>query len=353
MTVADELLSGPRGRRLCLSYVGKIDEAVWSAVFWLQREHDPQPGTLLRIGGDDREVAEDPVFTEAEVAELIRNTDLTSISEKAVRDAMCDTVDNARYWQEPDGTDAVAALPAVREALLSAAERLATAMPDLTAASAAAQWAVDWHVASESAPIERHPAAALARWSKDQHEDEERSVRERPADPRAMWSGTWWSVPQQVLETRATPLDALQLVEDSLGWEVATVIPVRGAGRILEIRSEAEWADLCRGYPREVTASRRHDWFRVTGRDGRWLIPDWERVAQRWDAIHLTTLGYLSAATTLIDIDREYASVIAGWGPDSTIWLADVAREANEPRQQWNRIDGGNLWTLNATTLVD
>src|SRR5690606_21256796 len=101
----------------------------------------------------------------------------------------------------------------------------------------------------------------------------------------------------------------------------------------------------------EVTASRRHDWFRVTGRDGRWLIPDWERVAQRWDAVHLTTLGYLSAATRLIDIDGEYASVIAGWGPDSTIWLTDGAREANEPRQQWSRIEGGNDWALDETIL--
>ncbi|MNL69614.1 hypothetical protein D3C87_1944960 [compost metagenome] len=102
----------------------------------------------------------------------------------------------------------------------------------------------------------------------------------------------------------------------------------------------------------EVTASRRHDWFRVTGRDGRWLIPDWERVAQRWDAVHLTTLGYLSSATMLIDIDSEYATVIAGWGPDSTIWLTDAAREWSEPRQQWNRLDHENSWTPTETEII-
>lgn len=352
MPIIDELLSGPRGRRLCLGAVSATDQAIGSAVFWLAHELDPHPGTLIRFGEGDTEALQDPVFTEAEVAELIRHTDLASLTDQAVREAMCDTVDRARYWQEPDGEDVVAALPAVRDSLSSVAERLVTAMPDLTAPCMAVQWAVDWRVAADSAPIEQRPAAVLARWSSEQGEDEKRSARERPADPRANWSGNWWSVPQQLLETRANVRDALQLVEDSLGWEVATVIPVRGAGRTLEIGSVDDWANLCREYPMEVTASRRHDWYRVTGRDGRWLIPDWERIAQRWDAAHLTTLGYLSAATRLIDVDSEYATVIAGWGPGSTIWLTEVAREGNEPRQQWRRLDGGNLWVPDETDSV-
>lgn len=348
MTIADELLLGPRGRRICLAYVANTDEETRSAVFWLAHELDPNPGTLFRFGGSESDVVEDPAFTEAEVAELIRHADLPSISEEAVREAMCETIGHAWYWQEPDGADAVAALPAVRESLLVVADHLIGGMPALTAPFTTAQWAIDWRVASDSAPIEPSPAAALAKWTSEQREDEKRSARERPSDPHANWSGTWWSVPQQLLTTRAEVMDALQLVEDSLGWEVATVIPVHGAGRVLEIESADGWAALCREYPMEVTASRRHDWFRVTGHDGRWLIPDWERVAQRWDAVHLTTLGYLSAATRLIDIDGEYATVIAGWGPDSTIWLTDAARERNEPRQQWKQLDRENLWMLDA-----
>lgn len=145
--------------------------------------------------------------------------------------------------------------------------------------------------------------------------------------------------------------DALELVEDSLGWEAATVIPVRGAGRILEIASAHDWAALCCRFPREVTASRRHDWFRVTGRDGRWLIPDWPRVAREWDAVHLTTLGYLEAATRLIEIDDEYATVLAGWEPDLTLWLTDCARElsadgeAESAREEWRRAPNETAWT--------
>ena len=312
----------------------------------LEYELDSHPGTVIRIssGDADTDTDTDTTFTEADVGELVHHVDLASISNTAVREAICETVDHARYWQEPDGRDAVAAHPAVREALSRVADRLVSVLPDLTAPSAPAQWAVDWRVGADSAPIERSPAVVLERWGAEQREDEERSAWERPADPRASVSGTWWSVPYQLLSTRANVMDALQLVEDSLGWEVATVIPVRGTGRILEIRSGEDWADLCRAFPMEVTASRRHDWFRVTGRDGRWIIPDWAQVAQEWDAVHLTMLGYLSAATRLIDIDGQRATLIAGWGPDATIWLTDVAREWHDPRQQWRRLDGDNIW---------
>jgi hypothetical protein len=86
----------------------------------------------------------------------------------------------------------------------------------------------------------------------------------------------------------------------------------------------------------------------VTGRDSReagpWLVPDWSRVAQEWDAVHLTVAGYLASATRCIPVPDaadatgtagttgttgtagstgrvEAASVIGGWGPDVTYWL--------------------------------
>jgi hypothetical protein len=62
-------------------------------------------------------------------------------------------------------------------------------------------------------------------------------------------------------------------VEDGFGWTRAVAIPVRGAGRTYEIRAASDWTALCARYPLEVTASRRHDWYRATGRAGRWLLP--------------------------------------------------------------------------------
>lgn len=346
---ADALLSGPRGRRMCAEYVARTDDAVRSALFWLGRELDPQAGFRFAAGDASHRShrEDDPTFTGDELAALINAADRSApIRADIVRESLQASVDLARYWQEPDGEDAVAALPAVRSALRRVAERLlATVTPEPTATSHTAQWAVDWHPLSDTAPLEYASAAALAKWTRTQREDEARAARERPADPRANISGIWWSVPQGLLTTRGSILDALELVEDFPGWAVATVVPVRGVGETLEIESARDWADLCREYPMDVTASRRHDWFRVTGREKKWLIPDWQRVSERWDAVHLTTLGYLSAATQLIDIDVEHASVIGGWAPDSTVWLTDVARESDDGREQWSRSRNGWRWT--------
>lgn len=347
MTLADELLHGPRGRRLCLEAAARSDDAVAPAVSWLEHRLDPHPGTRIRIPEDSTATGplDEQSVSEADVARLLRGLDPEVVTGAAAREALRTTVDVARYWQEPDGADAVASLPAVRDALRRIAERLVELMPDLTAPSAFAQWTVHWRPASDSAPLERSPADLLAAWAREHRDDEIRAARERPRDVHANYTGHWWSVPQRLLSTRACIADALELVEDSLGWEIATVIPVRGTGRILEIGSADDWAALCREFPMEATASRRHDWFRVTGRDGGWLIPDWKRLAERWDAVHLTTLGYLSAAARQIDVDSEHATVLAGWEPDSTLWLGDVAREWHGPRQQWRRRPDRDVWT--------
>ena len=55
-------------------------------------------------------------------------------------------------------------------------------------------------------------------------------------------------------------------------------------GRVLEIRCAEDWLRLCRAHPLEVSASRRHDWYRTTGMVGPWVIPDWSTVAQEADA---------------------------------------------------------------------
>lgn len=60
--------------------------------------------------------------------------------------------------------------------------------------------------------------------------------------------------------------------------------------------------------------------------------------------MHLTTFAYLCAATALIEINDEYASVIGGWGPDATLWLTDTARESSQPRQHWVQNPGTGEW---------
>ncbi len=102
-------------------------------------------------------------------------------------------------------------------------------------------------------------------------------------------------------------------------------------GAVLELLGPADWVELCRRWSLDVQASCRHDWFRVTGQDRRWVMPDWLAVAGEYAAVHLTVLGYLRTATRLVELGDGRASVLAGWNPDETIWLRDGTREVGDP----------------------
>ncbi|MHA7281910.1 hypothetical protein [Arthrobacter sp. TMS2-4] len=273
--------------------------------------------------------------------------DVTRIGGGAIDRALATAVDTSRPWQESDGEDVLAALPEVEAALTPIARHV------MTASSArwwshgrqVEQWAIDWRSADDRAPLTRYPARGLATWARDARAEEVRAEKERPRNPRANWSGTWWSFPHGTLQTTGRVPLGLNLIEDSFGEEHATVIPVRGVGCTYEVRTADDWMSLCREYPLEVTASRRHDWFRCTGHDGAWVIPDWEKVAERWDAVHLTVLAYLGGANRALQIDADTFTVLAGWNPDTTMWLTDVAREWEGPRQQWHRSTYQEAWT--------
>ncbi|HEY6498311.1 MAG TPA: hypothetical protein VIZ20_02735 [Streptosporangiaceae bacterium] len=265
--------------------------------------------------------------------------------------ALADAVSWATYWQEPDAWDRQLATPAARDALSPVAAAVA-------AAPAAAWWWTpaaldDQHYVEWIDPRHDHsPAltgapAKLAAWRRDTLADEDRAA-ERPADPRAPWSGHWWSTPALSglpATTRAAAglgAVALALTEDAMGWHEARVWPVhaRPGARVYELTGPAAWTELVRRYPLEVTRSRRHDWFRATGRAGRWLIPDYAAVAADWDAVHLTVAGYLSTAGAACPVDRKVATVLAGWNPDQTWWLTD-ALTLGGPATYWVNPDGG------------
>ncbi|MHA7144537.1 hypothetical protein ACX80U_07430 [Arthrobacter sp. TmT3-37] len=355
MTVpADVLLEGPRGRRLCLELALLLAPDLRSPVMRLAGALDPASGTsrvtLVLAASDDDGLAMHPgrpdAATPAGVAARIASINPGDISDSRILDAFGQSVGAARGWQEPDGEDVLAALPVIRESLLPVAGRVlaSTTGPWLASARRTVQWHLDWHVPEDPVHLPGSPREALAAWARSARAEEERARHDRPSDPRAPYSGTWWSLPEGLLQTVGNIPAALDLVEDAAGEEFATAVPVRGGGRTFEVAVEEDWAALCREYPLDVTASRRHDWYRTTGRAGGWVIPDWERVAADWDAVHLSALGYLRCATRALRVEADTASVIAGWNPDTTVWLTDVARESVEPRQAWQRHQDTMAW---------
>ena len=280
---ADDLLVGPRGRALCLAVAHRIDARVWSA--WLQAAWQP---------GDSR--------CRDELVAALEAVDIRSVSQRpdpaTFLEAMNETVGHARYWQEPDDQDAIAADPAVTAALHRIAAVIATAPAtawwtsgvDMTALRCT-RWALEGTPAS---PSLTGSADRLSRWRQETLADEMEAAKNRPADPSAPYSGSWWSTPPGGLVSTARPLSEvgsaeLAWHEDSMGLTDASVwyLETVGPPRVWEIHRAQAWVDLVESYPLNVTHSRRHDWYRTTGEAGAWRIPDWSAVAVDWDGVHV------------------------------------------------------------------
>jgi len=54
--------------------------------------------------------------------------------------------------------------------------------------------------------------------------------------------------------------------------------------------------------------------------------------------VHLTIGGYLTAAGRALAISASAATMLAGWDPDKTYWLADALQAAGTP-DRWEERD--------------
>ena len=358
----DALLAGPRGRRLCL----EVAEAAATAAsqdakrsgfglarFYAAHHMDPGRGRSAVIFGPGSDAGL-PAPSPEGVAELLDTVPLPALTEPGLFQALAATVDAARYWEEPDGDDVLAAAPAMRRALRRFARLLADSPQTrwwTAPLDPAAQWTASFAREPPRPPAPSGNAAqTLAQWRLDVQAEELRAAMDRPNEPPAIFSGTWWSRPPSGLASSTRMLDGLGpvglwLVEDSIGEEEAVIgrLSVPAGARICEIDSPQAWAQLCRDHALDVTASTRHDWYRATGRTGSWVIPDWSRVQDRYDAGRLTVGGYLATAGVAVPVDGGRATVLAGWDPDATYWFRDVGGDPSS-RQTWLLDQEGPAW---------
>ncbi|MFD6894093.1 hypothetical protein ACFWB0_06020 [Rhodococcus sp. NPDC060086] len=300
-STADALLTGPRGRRLLLEFARAADSAVQenytessfsSVIFYAAHALDPNPGVLFGPGAGEPL----PKISPDEVARRLATVPLPEATEAALRSALGMAVDMARYWQEPDGEDVLAATAPMRRELRRVADHIAqSAHVDWWSTEVARddQWLVGWADTAETTPQEPREQAPLterlAKWRDRVVEQEAKAERDRPRDPKANYSGEWWSFPWEARCSVRSLDDGLPsgvlFVEDSMGWKQAFArrMPVPASIEVFEIDGADAWADLCRRYPLEMTAQKRHDWYQTTGRDGRWVMPDWSGVAEAYE----------------------------------------------------------------------
>ncbi|HEX8303874.1 MAG TPA: hypothetical protein VF612_03275 [Jatrophihabitans sp.] len=280
----------------------------------------------------------------------------TLVDDRAAFQAVAEACAWAMYWQPPHDADVNLRSGPGLAGIRAAAEALAS--------SPAMSWwsspvdAGDQHlVVFDAAESAQEPQLTGLREAVDTldafHADSQpfEDSAGRALDWRTI-SGAWWSAPMANPGAHTArsfgqpPLPVgLVWVEDAFGWSTATSWQVRPASevRVLELRGPQDWVEMVRRYPLEVTATaKRGDWWRTTGRDGRWAMPDWPAVADDWDAVHLTVAGYLTTAGRALPVDGDTATVLAGWPPDATFWLADVLEAVGGPaRWRWD----GDRWS--------
>lgn len=340
----ESLLAGPRGRRLCWVLAAEMDGPTGPAI----------GPAWKRVWSHSR--GADPVELASELAAAVAGTDwhlaLAGMSQVDLVEPLAESVTVAMYWQGPDEVDRALAHPEVAGELRPVAHAIAHS-PATRWWSTGVDAGTQQYVESPFGRVGRPPwsgaADRLRAWLAAT-EDEERSAAGRPADPAAPHSGHWWSSPiwaELASTTRALPgLGPLELyaMEDWPGFEDVRCWPVAIAHRpvrICEITGPDDWAALVTCYPLEVTKSRRHDWYRVAGWAGTWLMPDYAAAAADYDAIHVTVGGYLTTAGRALAVN-DARCLLAGWYPDKTYWLADCLTGGSPP-VRWIRDDSAHL----------
>jgi hypothetical protein len=102
-------------------------------------------------------------------------------------------------------------------------------------------------------------------------------------------------------------------------WNVV----VSDSARVFEIHSPADWAKLAHAYASEQKAFRYSPQYsmqivRPAG-SGR-LDPDWSKVAEEWDGVHLSIGGWLTAE----DVPYQSGGItteLRSWDMESTAWF--------------------------------
>jgi hypothetical protein len=327
-----DLLAGPRGRRLC--WIGVVEQA-------FQRRHRYEDWEL----GREAELR----IVKAELDRLVAQSDLSEFSELheiTLLELFADTVDSARYWQNPDEIDVLLAAPELVDALTPVASTLAAIFvsswfDDHLALDG--QVYVDWSAKGDGPPTLKGAAEILRLWK-------------RGADSRGRWGSppiAGFSLNEAMTMKKPLPMLAtttqhrpalgavgLLLQEDSCGMSTATCRPVSPctSARIFEIDGRDSWRELVESYPVDVTAGVASSWNMASGLTVRWLLPDWSLVAEDYDVIHLPATRYLELSGSVIWLSGGACTLIAGWNPDESFWLNDMLELTGLP-SDWESVE--------------
>lgn len=100
--------------------------------------------------------------------------------------------------------------------------------------------------------------------------------------------------------------------EEPVSGPHRTLLAVSASARVYEIHSASDWLRLVQNFP--LSGSE-------TARGG--VSPDWSRVAEVWDGVHLSFAGLLRATYAGFEAGAS-RSVLWTWEREQTRWFGDV-----------------------------
>lgn len=134
---------------------------------------------------------------------------------------------------------------------------------------------------------------------------------ETPKPKRAFWTSTY--LPGLVSPWLISPEG--QFDGPYFVWAVTAT----NSARVLEIHSRHEWSALAHSYPR-TEAGFTYTTTPYRPQSAARLDPDWSNLARDWDAVHLSTGGWLTAEDVPLEADGR-TTELRGWEMESTVWF--------------------------------
>ena len=74
------------------------------------------------------------------------------------------------------------------------------------------------------------------------------------------------------------------------------------------------------------------------------MVPDWQLVAGRYDGVHLSWAGFITAEGFIEDLGGGDVTMLRYWFSERTVWLADAFGEPSPATDPKINFATGNEW---------
>lgn len=149
-------------------------------------------------------------------------------------------------------------------------------------------------------------------------------LEDRDDDPNLWWVEPWGAFMTSRLLGSGQSVSSIcrdgHMVVDEEAINADVPIYFDASRKIFEVSCAREWVNLVERFPMQLKRGRMRPWSQWTGYDGPWVVPDWPSVAEEFDGVHVQLGAVLSSSYRRLHVENG-STMLAGWNPDSTLWL--------------------------------